>query len=232
THGPDADQDQDVPLALLQGSRPAARGGHLRPRLRQLAARHAARGLRREGVRRRRRRRGSRPQQLPFHPVHRRLRGAQARRRRGGYAGVNLELTAEQRSARDGFRAFVAAEIAPHAGRWDREEAVPPHVIGRLRELTLLGSNVAPEFGGRGRDMITYGLLTEEIAKGCSSVRSLLTVHDMVAHAIQRWGSREQKEKYLPRMARGELLGALALSEPNAGSDAKSIETTAADAGD
>ena len=145
---------------------------------------------------------------------------------------MNLELTAEQRSARDGFRAFVAAEIAPHAGRWDREEAVPPHVIGRLRELTLLGSNVAPEFGGRGRDMITYGLLTEEIAKGCSSVRSLLTVHDMVAHAIQRWGSREQKERYLPRMARGELLGALALSEPNAGSDAKSIETTAADAGD
>ena len=145
---------------------------------------------------------------------------------------MNLELTAEQRDARAGFRAFVAAEIAPHAGRWDREEAIPPHVIGRLRELGLLGSNVSPEFGGRGRDMITYGLLTEEIAKGCSSVRSLLTVHDMVAHAIQRWGSREQKEGYLPRMARGELLGALALSEPNAGSDAKGIESSATDVGD
>jgi alkylation response protein AidB-like acyl-CoA dehydrogenase len=79
--------------------------------------------------------------------------------------------------------------------------------------------------------MITYGLLTEEIGRGCSSVRSLLTVHDMVAHAILRWGSREQKERFLPRMARGEILGALALSEPNAGSDAKSVETTADDSG-
>ncbi len=145
---------------------------------------------------------------------------------------MNLELTAEQRSARDGFRAFVTAEIAPHAGRWDREEAVPPHVIGRLREQGYLGSNVAPEFGGRGRDMITYGLLTEEIGKGCSSVRSLLTVHDMVAYAVQRWGSRVQKERYLPRLARGEILGALALSEPQAGSDAKGIETSAAESGD
>lgn len=148
---------------------------------------------------------------------------------------MNLELSAEQRAARAEFRAFTAAEITPHADDWDREEAIPLELIDRLRERGYLGSNVAPELGGRGRDMITYGLLTEEIARGCSSVRSLLTVHDMVAHAIQRWGSREHKERYLPRMARGELLGALALSEPNAGSDAKSIETTAdiaADAGD
>ncbi|HEV8578869.1 MAG TPA: acyl-CoA dehydrogenase family protein [Thermoanaerobaculia bacterium] len=145
---------------------------------------------------------------------------------------MRLELSAEQRAARAEFRAFAAAEIAPHAGGWDREEAIPREIIGRLRDLGYLGSNVSPDFGGPGRDMITYGLLTEEIAKGCSSVRSLLTVHDMVAHAVQRWGSREQKERYLPSLARGEILGALALSEPNAGSDAKSIETTAADAAD
>jgi hypothetical protein len=145
---------------------------------------------------------------------------------------VKLELSAEQRAARAEFRAFAAAEVAPHADRWDREGAIPPELIGRLRERGYLGSNVSPQYGGCGRDMITYGLLTEEIARGCSSVRSLLTVHDMVAHAIHRWGSREQKETYLPRMARGEVLGALALSEPNAGSDAKSVETTAADGGD
>ncbi|HEV2847332.1 MAG TPA: acyl-CoA dehydrogenase family protein, partial [Thermoanaerobaculia bacterium] len=110
--------------------------------------------------------------------------------------------------------------------------AIPLELIARLRERGYLGSNVSREHGGIGRDMITYGLLTEEIARGCSSVRSLLTVHDMVAHAIQRWGSREQKERYLPRMARGEILGALALSEPNAGSDAKSVETAARDDGD
>lgn len=145
---------------------------------------------------------------------------------------MNLELTPGQRAARAGFRAFAAEEIAPHADRWDREEAIPAELIGKLRERGYLGSNVAREHGGLGRDMITYGLLTEEIARGCSSVRSLLTVHDMVAHAIQRWGSREQKERYLPRMAKGEILGALALSEPNAGSDAKSVETAAREDGD
>ena len=145
---------------------------------------------------------------------------------------MKLELTPEQRAARAEFRAFVAAEIVPHAGRWDREEAIPMELVGMLRERNYLGSNVPREFEGLGRDMITYGLLTEEIARGCSSVRSLLTVSDMVAHGINRWGSREQRERYLPRMAKGELLGALALSEPNAGSDAKSVETQAVADGD
>jgi glutaryl-CoA dehydrogenase (non-decarboxylating) len=145
---------------------------------------------------------------------------------------LNLELKAEQRAARAEFRAFVAAGIAPHADRWDREAATPAALIDQLRERGYLGSNVAREWGGVGRDMITYGLLTEEIGRGCSSVRSLLTVHDMVAHAIQRWGSPAQKQRYLPAMARGEILGALALSEPEAGSDAKSVQTTASDSGD
>jgi alkylation response protein AidB-like acyl-CoA dehydrogenase len=143
-----------------------------------------------------------------------------------------LELTPEQRAARDEFRAFAEAEIAPHAGRWDREAAVPRELVDRLRERGYLGSNVPAEYGGLGRDNVTYGLLTEEIGRACSSVRSLLTVHDMVAHAIRRWGSPGQRERYLPAMARGEILGALALSEPNAGSDAKSVETTAREDGD
>ena len=145
---------------------------------------------------------------------------------------MNLELSPEQRAARAEFRAFVAAEIAPHADRWDREAATPAALIDQLRERGYLGSNVAREWGGAGRDMIAYGLLTEEIGRGCSSVRSLLTVHDMVAHAIQRWGSPAQKQRYLPAMARGEILGALALSEPEAGSDAKSVQTAAVDSGD
>jgi glutaryl-CoA dehydrogenase (non-decarboxylating) len=145
---------------------------------------------------------------------------------------VKLELEPEQRAARAEFRAFVAAEIAPHADRWDREEAISMDLVAKLRERGYLGSNVSQEYGGLGRDMITYGLLTEEIARADSSVRSLLTVHDMVAHAINRWGSRAQRERYLPAMARGEILGALALSEPNAGSDAKSVETTAVADGD
>ena len=145
---------------------------------------------------------------------------------------MRLELNPQQRAAREEFRAFVAAEIAPHAGCWDRAAAIPMELVDRLRERGYLGSNVAAEYGGPGRDNVTYGLLTEEIAKGCSSVRSLLTVHDMVAHVIGRWGSPGQRERYLPAMARGEILGAFCLSEPNAGSDAKSVETVARDDGD
>lgn len=145
---------------------------------------------------------------------------------------MKLELSPEQRAAREEFRAFAQSEIAPHAGRWDREAAIPRELVDRLRERGYLGSNVPAEYGGLGRDNITYGLLTEEIGRACSSVRSLLTVHDMAAHAIRRWGSPAQRERYLPALARGEILGAFGLSEPNAGSDAKSVETVARDDGD
>ncbi len=80
--------------------------------------------------------------------------------------------------------------------------------------------------------MITFGILNEEFGRGCSSLRSLLTVHSMVTYAIQRWGDRRQKETWLPRLATGEVTGAFALSEPNAGSDARGIETSARRCGD
>jgi len=145
---------------------------------------------------------------------------------------VNLELTAEQRAVRDEARAFVTAEVAPHADRWDREEAVPGELIDQLRARGYLGSLLPAELGGRGLDMISYGLLTEEIGRGCSSVRSLLTVHDMAVRAIERFGDPAAKERFLPALARGAILGAFALSEPNAGSDANSVETTAVSEGD
>ncbi|HEX3527254.1 MAG TPA: acyl-CoA dehydrogenase family protein [Thermoanaerobaculia bacterium] len=145
---------------------------------------------------------------------------------------MKLELTAEQREARAAYRAFVAAEIAPHAGAWDRDEALPPSIVERLAAVGYLGTIVPKDLGGPGLDMITYGVLTEELGRGCSSVRSLLTVHDMACQAIVRWGSRALKEHYLPKLVRGEILGAFALSEPNAGSDAKGIETTAVAEGD
>jgi alkylation response protein AidB-like acyl-CoA dehydrogenase len=81
-------------------------------------------------------------------------------------------------------------------------------------------------------DMITFGLLHEEMGRGCSSIRSLLTVHSMVTHALLRWGSKQQKAFWLPKLATGEIIGAFALSEPNVGSDAKSVETTARLCGD
>jgi hypothetical protein len=148
---------------------------------------------------------------------------------------VKIELTPEQRAARDEFRAFARTAIAPHADRFDREEATPVELIRELAARGYLGSLVAPENGGASRhggDLLTYGLLTEEIGWACSSVRSLLTVHDMAAHGIARWGNPTLRERWLPRLARGEVLGALALTEPDAGSDASGVQTTAVADGD
>lgn len=143
-----------------------------------------------------------------------------------------LDLTPEQRAARESFRAFAVERIAPFADLWDREGAIPRELIGELSARGWLGSVLPSEAGGAGFDRITYGLLIEEIGRACSSTRSLLTVHDMVGHALRRWGKPEAKERHLLALARGERLGALALSEPNAGSDAASIETRAEEDGE
>lgn len=145
---------------------------------------------------------------------------------------MKMELTAEQRTSQESFRAFVEEAIVPYADSFDQEEYTPPDLIKKIGQQGYLGALIAPEWGGRGMDMITFGILNEEFGRGCSSLRSLLTVHSMVTYAIQRWGDRRQKEHWLPRLAAGEAIGAFALSEPNAGSDARGIETHASLRGD
>jgi hypothetical protein len=146
--------------------------------------------------------------------------------------GIHLELSDEQRAARERFRAFVEEHIRHQANAWDRAGALPLEVIDQLREHGYLGAPLPEELGGGGMEPITYGLLTEALGSGCSSVRSLLTVHDMVTLAMLRWGSPRIKEELVPRLARGEVLGALGLSEPNVGSAAGDVETTATEDGD
>src|SRR5215212_7280404 len=107
---------------------------------------------------------------------------------------MGIEPSPERESSRAAFRQFAAAEIAPHAERFDREERVPPEVIRRVAERGYLGSIIGPEWGGAGLDFVTYGLLNEEFGRACSSVRSLLTVHDMVSLAILKWGSAGQRQ--------------------------------------
>ena len=141
-------------------------------------------------------------------------------------------MTPQQESDQAAFRAFVAQTIVPYADQYDREERLPPDVIGALAREKYLGALLPQEWGGYGMDMVTFGLLNEEVGSGCSSARSLLTVHSMVAHTILRWGTQGQKERWLPRLASGETIAAFALTEPNVGSDAKSVETTASPAGD
>jgi glutaryl-CoA dehydrogenase (non-decarboxylating) len=136
-------------------------------------------------------------------------------------------LGAAQEEARRRFAAWTEREVAPFAGEWDRAGATPRSVIERMAAEGFLGAVVPAELGGAGMDAVTFGLLNEELGRGCSSIRSLVTVHSMACHAIARWGGRAQKEAWLPRMARGELIGAFGLSEPAVGSDAAAIETTA-----
>ncbi|HSN96810.1 MAG TPA: acyl-CoA dehydrogenase family protein, partial [Candidatus Nanopelagicales bacterium] len=143
------------------------------------------------------------------------------------------DLSPEQADARAEFRDMVDREIAPIAGDLHRREQTPREIIRRLADRGYLGLPLPRDLGGAGRDMVTFGLLAAELGRGCSSLRSLITVHTMVAQAILRWGTRAQKEAWIPRLAAGSAIGAFALSEPGVGSDAKSVTTEArAEGGD
>lgn len=139
---------------------------------------------------------------------------------------MQIELE-RQSEYREEFRSFVEEEISPNAGQFDREERIPDKTIAMLAKKGYLGSMIPKEYGGMGIDNITIGILNEEVGRACSSVRSLLTVHGMVALAIQRWGTQEQRDYWLPKMSKGETIGAFGLTEPEVGSDAKSIESVA-----
>lgn len=140
---------------------------------------------------------------------------------------MKIELSDQQLKYRMEFREFVDNEVVPFAQEHDIKEKINPNVVKKLIEKGYLGSMIPKQYGGLEMDNITLGILNEEVARGCSSVRSLLTVHGMVALAILRWGTQEQRDYWLPKMAKGSIIGAFALSEPNVGSDAKSVETTA-----
>ncbi|HEX2195915.1 MAG TPA: acyl-CoA dehydrogenase family protein [Actinomycetota bacterium] len=132
-------------------------------------------------------------------------------------------LTPAETARRDEFRSFARSEIAPRAAEFDRAGAVEEDVIGKVAAAGYLGAAM---------DEVTYGLLCEEVGAACSSVRSLLTVQNMVAKAIARWGSPEQRTEWLPRLSSGETIAAFCLTEPGTGSDAASVECSFADTGD
>lgn len=147
-----------------------------------------------------------------------------------GLSEMQIEVSLAQREARRNFRAFVQKHISPFAAQWDREQMLPFDVVETLRAHGYLGA-IHPGRNGGPMDPTTYGLLTEEIARGCSSVRSLLTVHDMVALGIWRWGNADLKAQFGAATSTGQLLCALALSESEAGSDAASVATEATPGG-
>jgi alkylation response protein AidB-like acyl-CoA dehydrogenase len=142
-------------------------------------------------------------------------------------------LTEEQIEIQRLAHDFARDEILPHSERWDRESYFEPAMIGRLGELGFLGMLIPEEFDGLSLDTMTYLIALEEIAVADASVAIMMSVHNSLpTQMILRWGTKEQHERFLRPMARGELLGAFALSEPDAGSDAASLRTQATRDGD
>ncbi|WP_320065720.1 acyl-CoA dehydrogenase family protein [Micromonospora sp. RTGN7] len=124
-------------------------------------------------------------------------------------------------------RAFVDEHISPHADTYDRAGAIPEELLEQIGDAGLWAPFLPQAVGGAGLDLVTLGEVHEEVGRGCSSVRSLLTVHTMAAWTVQRWGSAEQLAHWGPELASGRTLGAFCLSEPGAGSDTSNLATTA-----
>ncbi len=140
---------------------------------------------------------------------------------------MRIELTARQERSRSEFRSYASEQVAPRADEFDRQQAIPRRFFESMAEHGYLASQVPGDHGGRGLDAISYGLLHEEIGRACSSVRTFLTVHDMVAEVLLRIGGDGPRRDWLPALIAGEQLAAFALTEPEAGSDAAAIRTTA-----
>jgi len=141
---------------------------------------------------------------------------------------VDLDLTDEQRLIVETAREFVDREIAPRARENDRAARFDAEMVPRLGAMGYLGAPVAERYGGRGLDYVSYGLIVEQIGRGDSSTRTVVSVQtSLVCGSIERWGSEEQKRAWLPRLCAGEALGCFGLTEPDAGSDPASLRTRA-----
>jgi alkylation response protein AidB-like acyl-CoA dehydrogenase len=146
---------------------------------------------------------------------------------------VNLGFSEEQAAVQELARDFVAREITPNVVAWDRSEQVDRSVVKKLGEVGFLGLTIDEEYGGSGGDHLAYCLVTEELGRGDSSVRGIVSVSlGLVAKTVQSWGTEEQKREWLPRLTSGEALGCFGLTEPGTGSDAGNLVTRAVRDGD
>jgi alkylation response protein AidB-like acyl-CoA dehydrogenase len=141
---------------------------------------------------------------------------------------MDFALTDDQREIQSLAREFADAEIAPHAAEWDREHRFPAEVFGRLADLGLMGVCVPEEDGGAGADFLSYVLVLEELSRADAGVGVTVAVHTSACTLpILAFGTEEQRRRFVPPLARGEAIGAFALTEAEAGSDAGSIRTAA-----
>lgn len=136
-------------------------------------------------------------------------------------------LTAEHLANKERFRMWVDKYVVPLADAYDEQQSTPYDMIQRLSKDQLLGALVQDTYGGAGMDVLSWGLLCEEVGRGSASLLSLLTVHSMMIQTLSKWGTDDQKKKWLPDLAKGSKIGAFALTEPNIGSDARNMQSHA-----
>jgi butyryl-CoA dehydrogenase len=146
---------------------------------------------------------------------------------------MDFSLSSEQREIQALAREVADAEIVPNAAAWDREHHFPRELFSRLGELGLMGVCVPEEYGGAGADFVSYILVLEQLSRADAGVGVTVAVHTSAATLpILTFGTDEQKERFVPPLTAGETLGAFALTEPDSGSDAGSLRTTAVPDGD
>ena len=141
-------------------------------------------------------------------------------------------LTDDQREILKAVRTFTEEKIIPVATELEHADEYPQEIVDGLKELGIFGLMIPEEYDGLGESLLTYALCVEEIARGWMSVSGVINTHFIVAYLLMQHGTDEQKQKYLPRMATGEVRGAFSMSEPGLGSDVAAIKTKAVKADD
>jgi len=149
------------------------------------------------------------------------------------YYQLDELLTDEHKMIRDMVRSWIKKEVSPNIEEWAQNNKFPSHLVKQMGELGVFGPTIPTEYGGGGLDYISYGIMMQEIERSDSGMRSTASVQgSLVMYPIHAYGSEEQKKKFLPKLATGEMLGCFGLTEPDSGSDPGSMITNIKDAGD
>jgi alkylation response protein AidB-like acyl-CoA dehydrogenase len=143
-----------------------------------------------------------------------------------------LDKTDEQRAITEMVRQFVDEQIIPKAEHYDHEDEFPEPIVEQMKELGLFGVTIPEEYGGMGLDLTTYAMIVEELSRGWISISGVVNTHFIGSYLLMKFGTDEQKDHFLPKMATGELRAAFSLSEPEVGSDVQGIKATAVKDGD
>ncbi len=137
------------------------------------------------------------------------------------------DKTDEQRAICEMVRQFADEQIIPNAEHYDHEDSFPEPIVEHMKELGLFGVTIPEEYGGMGLDLTTYAMIVEELSRGWISISGIVNTHFIGSYLLMKFGTEEQKQKYLPKMATGEIRAAFSLSEPELGSDVAAIKTSA-----